>query len=257
MRVVLTAFLAIALPIAAAAQSKGSARGSSRGHSPAVAPWSSMTSTLPPIGLGLPPIGLAPPSKPPFKGFGARFDRFDGRRRFDFRKNLPVSVVYVLPPFYGDFFAPYYAPTPGVMPVEVSAPPSPPPPPPAPTPASGWLRLNLEGAPSRAQVFVDGYFVGTLEDASSQIMLEAGPRAIEIRAPGYRSLEFDVKVVADRSITYQGALERLDGVVKPAEPPAAPSTIYFIPNCYLGNVPPRQAALPASCDIGKLSTYKP
>ncbi len=264
MRVILAVLLAFALPISAAAQSKGSARGSSRGHSPAVAPWSSMTSTLPPIGLGLPPIGLAPPSMPPFKGHGSRFDRFDRfdrgdhRSRFDFRKHAPTSVVYVLPPFYPDFFASSYSPAPGVMPIYDPAPPPlppPPPPPPAPPPpASGWLRLNLE-APPGAQIFVDDYFVGTLEDLNSQLLLETGAHHIEIHAPGHRSLEFDVKVVTDRSITYEGTLERIAGIAPRLGP--APSTIYFIPGCYLGNLPPQQASLPATCDIGKLSTYKP
>ncbi len=264
MRVILAVILAFALPISAAAQSKGSARGSSRGHSQAVAPWSSMTSTLPPIGLGLPPIGLAPPSKPPFKGHGSRFDRFDRfdrgdhRSRFDFRKHAPTSVVYVLPPFYPDLFASYYSPAPGVMPIyDPAPPPLPPPPPPPPSPpppASGWLRLNLE-APQGAQIFVDDYFVGTLEDLNSQLLLETGPHHIAIHAPGHRSLEFDVKVVTDRSITYEGALERIAGIARRPEP--APSTIYFIPGCYLGNLPPQQASLPATCDIGKLSTYKP
>ena len=268
MRLAFTVLLALTLSTAAAAQSKGSARGSSRGHSPAVAPWASMTSTLPPIGLGLTPIGLAPPSPSPFKGQGTRFDRFGNRSHFG--KDRFPSVVYVLPPFYPGFFAPYTdvfspvasSPMPGMTPLNYSPPVDPPaPPPPPPLPAAGWLRLDLGGPSAGAQLFVDGYFVGTIDDVSGQVWLDVGAHSIAVRSPGYKPLEFDVKIVADRSITYRGTLERIDGTTTRVETaPAsssAPSTIYFIPGCYLGNVAPKQAALPASCDIAKLSTYKP
>src|SRR4029453_18967716 len=104
MRIVITTLVVIALPVLAAAQSRGSHRGSSADHTTPLPFWSSMTSTLPPIGLPLAPIGLAPPSRP----FNGRFDgRFDRRPRFDSRKNGFGSVVYVVPPFYPDIFAPY------------------------------------------------------------------------------------------------------------------------------------------------------
>ena len=41
-------------------------------------------------------------------------------------------------------------------------------------------------------------------------------------------------------------------------PPAvAPSTFYFIPGCYIGNVPPEKVELPANCDMSRLITRKP
>jgi hypothetical protein len=262
MRVILAVLVAIALPVSAVAQSKGSHRRLSSSHVP-TAGWTSNTSTLPPIGLPLPPIGLAPPSKPQFKG---RFSRFDFKRNP--YANPFSSVVYVVPPFYPGIFAPYtdifspdlYSPTPGMTPLNhvTPVPPPPPlPPPPPPPPATGWLRLDLEEAPSSSQAFVDGYFVGTLDDLNSQLMLETGPHKIEVQAPGYTSIGFDVKIVADRSITYQATLEKIEGVARRPQPRLPPSTIYFIPGCYLGNVPPQQAALPATCDVSKLSTYKP
>jgi hypothetical protein len=256
MRVILAVLLAFALPALAVAQSKGSRGRPFTGLAPIGLP-------LPPIGLPLPPIGLTPTTT--FKSHGPRFDRFDRfdrgdrRSRFDFKNHAPTSVVYVLPPFYPDLFSSYYSTAPGVMPIydpapPPPAPPAPPAPPSPPPPPSGWLRLNLE-APPGAQTFVDGYFVGTLKDLNSQLLLETGPHHIEIQASGYSSLEFDVKVVADRSITYEGTLERIAGVA--IRPGPAPATIYFIPGCYLGNLPPQQASLPATCDITKLSTYKP
>jgi hypothetical protein len=40
------------------------------------------------------------------------------------------------------------------------------------------------------------------------------------------------------------------------EPPAVakPTTFYFIPGCYMGNIPPEQMKLPAGCDLTRLVT---
>jgi hypothetical protein len=37
-------------------------------------------------------------------------------------------------------------------------------------------------------------------------------------------------------------------IAQPALPAPAPTTIYVVPGCYVGNVPPREVALPAGCD---------
>ena len=34
-------------------------------------------------------------------------------------------------------------------------------------------------------------------------------------------------------------------------------TLYVIPGCYVGNVPPKDVKLPASCDLAKLTTFTP
>lgn len=44
---------------------------------------------------------------------------------------------------------------------------------------------------------------------------------------------------------------------RPPDPPAAPSTFYYIPGCYIGNVPPSQMLLPANCDRTRLITRNP
>jgi hypothetical protein len=44
------------------------------------------------------------------------------------------------------------------------------------------------------------------------------------------------------------------------EPPYVPTgdrTLYVIPGCYVGNVPPNNLKLPASCDLSKLTTFTP
>ena len=39
--------------------------------------------------------------------------------------------------------------------------------------------------------------------------------------------------------------------------PIARKPFYFIPGCYLGDVPPKDAGLPASCDQSKTVVVKP
>jgi len=46
----------------------------------------------------------------------------------------------------------------------------------------------------------------------------------------------------------------------PEPPPFAPTgdrTLYVIPGCYVGNVPPQKVKLPAHCDVTKVTTYVP
>lgn len=71
----------------------------------------------------------------------------------------------------------------------------------------GGLRIDLPQ--HDAEVYVDGYFAGTVDDfdgAFQQANLEAGPHRIEVRAPGFESLAFDVRVEPGRTITYRGSM---------------------------------------------------
>ena len=116
--------------------------------------------------------------------------------------------------------------------------------------------LRVAGTPADAQVFVDGYFVGTLVDieAGRPLMIEAGAHRLELRAPGYQPTTVDIRLSPNDTLTYRAALER----VQPPAPArtgaavAAASTMYVIPNCYLGNVPPRANRLPAGCDAKRV-----
>ena len=118
--------------------------------------------------------------------------------------------------------------------------------------------LIFETAPGSAQVFVDGYYVGVIDDfgmSGRALDLDGGPHRFELRAPGYATLAFDVNIVANRTVRYRGDLQRL----APAAPPApatasaARKTTYVIPNCYAGDRPPTRA-LPRGCDITLLQT---
>jgi PEGA domain-containing protein len=75
---------------------------------------------------------------------------------------------------------------------------------------SGNIRLVVE--PSTAQVFVDGYYVGTVDDFRNTLAglnIDAGRHRLEFRADGYEPLALDVKIEANVTITYRAALRRL------------------------------------------------
>jgi hypothetical protein len=72
---------------------------------------------------------------------------------------------------------------------------------------TGELRLRVE--PKHAEVWVDGYFAGHVDDYDGivqSLTLEDGPYRIEIVAPGYAPLAFDVRIIPGRKITYRGEL---------------------------------------------------
>jgi hypothetical protein len=74
----------------------------------------------------------------------------------------------------------------------------------------GGLRIDL---PQRdAEVFVDGYFVGTVDNFDGvlqQANLEAGPHRVEIRSPEFETIEFNVNIEPGRTITYRGSMREL------------------------------------------------
>ena len=74
---------------------------------------------------------------------------------------------------------------------------------------SGELRLQV--SPRHAQVFVDGYYAGTVDDyhgAFQSLKLESGRYAIQIKAAGYDTLDFDVRINPGQEIKYRGELRR-------------------------------------------------
>ncbi len=74
----------------------------------------------------------------------------------------------------------------------------------------GQLRLRV--SPRQAQVFVDGYFAGEVDDydgIAQALKLEEGTYHIEIVAPGYETLEFDTRIIPGQKIQYRGDLRRI------------------------------------------------
>ena len=74
---------------------------------------------------------------------------------------------------------------------------------------TGGLRLKVE--PTDADVYVDGYFAGIVDDFNGhfqQLKLTAGPHRVEVRAPGYQPLVFDVSIQPRHTTEYRRALQR-------------------------------------------------
>lgn len=72
----------------------------------------------------------------------------------------------------------------------------------------GSVRLKVK--PEDAEVYVDGYYAGTVDDFDGifqSLKLDSGGYRIEIRKDGFEPLTFDVRVQYDRKITFRGELE--------------------------------------------------
>ena len=66
----------------------------------------------------------------------------------------------------------------------------------------GGVRLKI--SPRDAQVFVDGYYAGLVDDFDGtfqSLRLEAGGHKIEVRMPGFADMELDVHIQPGRTIT--------------------------------------------------------
>ncbi len=215
---------------------------------------------LPSIGLPLPPIGLQPIPNgvQPVPGLNQMPD--DPAFAPDRRGHGRPPTVIVVPGYgWGGSYRSDATPPPAASGVTVFTP----------EVQVGRLRLDIQPA-GQWQLFVDGVFVGMLEDLRGEVDLQPGPRRIEIRAPGYEALVFDARIEAQRITTYRGMLDPIERDSRqnpPArrDPPTAPPppvatgsrTIYVIPGCYLGNVPPQIEKLRAGCDLSTLKTITP
>ena len=74
---------------------------------------------------------------------------------------------------------------------------------------SGSIRLKVN--PSNASVYVDGYYVGIVDDfdgAFQRLRLEPGAHRLEIRASDHRPLSLDVWISEDQTISYRGDLRK-------------------------------------------------
>jgi hypothetical protein len=71
----------------------------------------------------------------------------------------------------------------------------------------GGLRIDM---PQRdAEVYVDGYFVGTVDNfdgRTQQANLQTGPHQVEIRSPQFETIHFSVNIEPGRTITYRGSM---------------------------------------------------
>jgi PEGA domain-containing protein len=75
----------------------------------------------------------------------------------------------------------------------------------------GSLRLRVE--PDNAEVFVDGNYVGLVNEFDGlfhHLKLPVGPHQIEIRQPAYEPLVINVVILTHHTTTYRGALVRTE-----------------------------------------------
>lgn len=101
-------------------------------------------------------------------------------------------------PYYGDPMDPYYGGAGGYSSGLYN------------TRDQGNLKLKVK--PRAAKVYVDGYFVGTVDQfdgAFQKLALNGGRHKVEIRADGFETAEFDVLIMPSQTITFQGELKRI------------------------------------------------
>lgn len=71
----------------------------------------------------------------------------------------------------------------------------------------GHLRLQVR--PRDAEVYIDGYYAGIVDDFDGRLQglaLESGGYSVEIVAPEFEPLTFDIRITPGRTTTYRGDL---------------------------------------------------
>ena len=106
--------------------------------------------------------------------------------------------------YYGEYYGgylgaydPWYGWSPAYAPVAAYA------------DAEGSIRLKV--TPAEASVYVDGYYVGVVDDfdgAFQRLRVDAGPHRIEMRLAEHQTLSVDVMIQPDLAITYRGELRK-------------------------------------------------
>jgi hypothetical protein len=131
-------------------------------------------------------------------GFYAGFGYPYGYASFGYGYPYGGYYPYGYRSYYGSGYGPYGYPLPPAGYVSMS-------------PGHAYGGVRIQGAPLDAQVFVDGYYVGIVDDFDGtyqHLNLEAGRHQLEIRLPGGAAepLTIDVNVVAGQTITYHAGI---------------------------------------------------
>ena len=74
---------------------------------------------------------------------------------------------------------------------------------------SGHARLRIVDDARGAEVYVDGYYAGIVDDFDGvfqHLELQPGAHQIEIRAPGFAPIVFDMQAIDGRTITYRAQM---------------------------------------------------
>lgn len=121
---------------------------------------------------------------------------------------------------------------------------------------NGYLHLDLR--PGTAQVYLDGLYLGTVDDFRRLIpgrALEAGAHRLELRASGFETASFDVLIQPGETTTYRADLQ--PSATRQPAPAGPPKTFYVIPGCYAGDKPPAARSLRKGCDVAKVRVIPP
>ena len=73
---------------------------------------------------------------------------------------------------------------------------------------TGSLRLKVE--PKQAQVYIDGYYVGTVDDFDGvfqKLELDSGGHRVELKAEGFDTASFEVLITPGETVTYKGGMK--------------------------------------------------
>jgi hypothetical protein len=74
----------------------------------------------------------------------------------------------------------------------------------------GHLKLKVK--PRNAKVYVDGYYVGLVDEfdgAFQKLTLNGGRHKVELRADGYETTEFDVLITPEQTVTFAGDMKKV------------------------------------------------
>lgn len=93
-----------------------------------------------------------------------------------------------------------------------------------------------------------------------QVIYVMQPYPVEVLQPQIVIVERPVTRIVEVEVPARQEPSAAPAPPKATEPPFVPTgdrTLYVIPGCYVGNVPPKDVKLPATCDLAKLTTFSP
>ena len=93
-----------------------------------------------------------------------------------------------------------------------------------------------------------------------QVVYVLQPYPVEYPQPQVVIVERPVTRIVEVEVPARQAAVEPSPPPREPEPPFVPTgdrTLYVIPGCYVGNVPPTDVNLPATCDLAKLTTFSP
>ncbi len=119
--------------------------------------------------------------------------------------------------------------------------------------------LYMDLLPRSAQVFVDGAYVGMVEDLARRgLPLDSGRHHLSLEARGYETVAIDLSIISGQPLRYREDLVAVRQAAAAAPmPPHPPETMYVIPGCYGGNTPPAGDRLPRGCNIARVRVIRP